>query len=218
LIFSLLFSTGISLFPYGYLLLKLRTIRVEGSYEAEKLISELINQYKINYYNMVEAVEACIPYLKDCPYSQNIMFRLSLGLKQYKTEEELQEVLKEFTYSINTEWIKMLSNNIYLAVEDGFNVIVSMEDILNELRSAKADLEESKRLNSESFAMIKYMTLAFYLITLYIAVKYFDFTVKKFFQYQLFTSIGLKYLVAILFLTLINFVIMYAFKKQKFDF
>lgn len=217
-LFTLIFSIIISLLPYGYLQLRLRTIRVESSYEGERLITELINQYKINYFNMFEAIDKAIYYLKDSPHSQKLLFRLSLALKEYRTEEELQDILKEFTYAVDTEWIKMLSNNIYLAVEDGVNVVVSLEDILHELKNLKIDMEYNKRLNSEGFAIIKYLVPIFYFLSIYIAVKYFNFTLFKFIDYQINTNIGFKFFIVILILMLINYSIMIIFRKQKFDF
>jgi diguanylate cyclase (GGDEF)-like protein len=124
--------------PYFYLRIKLRAIRIEGSYEAEGLITELINQYKINYYNMVEAIDRTIPYLNNYPHSKKALFRLALTVKDYSTDEELENSIQEFVYSINTEWSTMLSMNINLAIKNGSNVTESIEDILKDLKTLKS--------------------------------------------------------------------------------
>ena len=45
------------LLPYALLRVKLRFIRVESSREGEILITELLENYKINYFNMQRAIE-----------------------------------------------------------------------------------------------------------------------------------------------------------------
>lgn len=216
--FTILFSTLFSLLPYGYIRLKLSNIRIEGSYEAEALLSEIINQYKINYFNMIEAIDKSISFLDKSPYTQKLLFRLSLGLKEYRTEQDLEELLKRFAYGIDTEWIKMLSNNIYLSIEDGMNVTASLEDILKEIRQAKSSLEESKRLNTEGFAIAKFLSPLFYIISIYISVKYFNFSISKFFKYQIYTQLGFKFFVVILLLMVFNYVMIFMYKRRKFDF
>lgn len=217
-VFTAIFSVAFALSPYFILRLKLRNIRVDGSYEAEIVITELINQYKINYFNMIEAIDRSIPFLNEAPLCQRLLFNLSMQLKVYRTEDELQEILNDFIYAIDTEWIKQLSNNIYLAVEDGINVSNGLEDILNELRQAKKNIEQTKRFNSEGFAIIKFLSPAFYIILVFCAVKYFGFTVTKFIDYQLNTTLGFRFFIIIITLTIINIAIMKVFKKQKFDF
>jgi len=216
-IFTMIFSCVVALAPYGYLQIKLRAIRVEGSYEAEGLVAELINQYKINYFNMVEAIDKTIPHLKNYPHSRKLLFRFSLGIKEFKTEEELNKLLKEFIYAINTEWIVMLSNNIYLAIQDRMIVTISLEDILKDLRNARNMLEETKRQNNEGFMIIQYLIPFFYIGSVYTAIKFFGFTLQKFFDYQLNTEIGFKFFIAILIFMFFNYGVMIIFKRQKFD-
>lgn len=216
--FNMIFSLLFALMPYGYLVMKLRTFRVEGSFEGERMITELLNQYKINYLNMLEAIDKSIVFLDTSPYTQKLLFRLSLQLKEYKKEEDLQQALKEFTYGVQTEWIKMLSNNIYLAVDDGVNVTVGLDDILKELRQAKSTYEENKRVNSEGFAIIKFLTPIMYLGSIYVAIRYFDFTLPKFFNYQFYTATGFRFFVAMVGLTIVNIGIIVMFKKKVFDF
>lgn len=217
---SFTFATSITfaLFPYMILQLKLRNLRVEGSFEGEMLVSELLNQYKINYFNMVEAIDKSIGFLNHAPISQKLLFRLSMQLKTYKTEEELSEILTGFTYGIDTEWIKLLSNNIHLAIEDGINVTAGIEDILKECRQIKSMIEQNKRVNSEGFAIITLLSPAMYIATVWIAIKYFNFTIEKFIKYQFFTEIGFRFFAIILMLMFINYGAMTMIKKHKFDY
>lgn len=204
--------------PYTYLLLKLRTIRVGGSYEAESLLAELISQYKMNYFNMIEAIDKSIVNLKEAPYSQSLLLRLSLSLKEYKDEAELNRILMEFTYGVDTEWIRLLSNNIYIAISEEINVVIALEDILIQLRDVTKNMEYSKRLNSESFIIAKYFSPILYIASVIFAIREFDFTLEKFIYLQLYTPTGMRFFLIIVCLTLINTGIVIYFGKQKFDF
>jgi len=213
---ALLFSVFFGLVPYLFLLIRLNILRTEGSFEADLIVGELLNQYKINYFNMIEAIDRMVMF-REAPICRKAFYRLSLLLKEYKTEEELTEALKEMVFLVNTDWMRMLTNNIYLAVECRTNVSIGLEDILLELREAKTATEKAKQINLEGFSILKYFSPAMYLLTVFIAVRYFGFSFKKFLSYQFYTEIGIKLFLLILLLMLINTSCMLLFQKQKFD-
>lgn len=218
ILFSVAFSLIMASLPYAYLFVKIRLLQVEGSFEGEMLVSEIINQYKINYFNMSEAIDKTITFIPDSPHSRKMLFRLSVKLKEYKTEEELEKAIREFVYSIDTEWVKILANNIELAIDDGMNVVVALEDLLKEIRRAKSSYEENKRLNIEGAAIVKFLSPLMYLGSIYFSTKYFSFSIQKFYNYQLKTSMGLKSFMIIFVLFIINLGVTVYFKKKKFDF
>lgn len=143
--------------PYLLLYMKLRAINVNSSYEADILVTELISQYKMNYLNMVEAIDQTIIRLKRDLYTRKALFRLSLDVKECRNREELEVIVKEFAFSIGTEWAILLSNNIYQAIAYRDDVREGLEDILNELIALKAVNETNKQNNSETFLIIKYV-------------------------------------------------------------
>ncbi len=213
---ALLFSAFFGLFPYLFLYIRLNTIRTEGSFEADLIVGELLNQYKINYFNMIEAVDRMVT-LREAPVCRKAFYRLSLLLKEYRKEEELTDALKEMVFTVNTDWMRVLTNNIYLAIECHVNVSMGLEDILLELREAKTAAEKAKQINLEGFSILKYFSPAMYLLTVFIAIKYFGFSFKKFISYQFHTEAGIKLFLLILLLMLVNICCMFLFQKQKFD-
>lgn len=215
---SFAFSVSIifALAPYIYLRIKLNTIRIEGSYEANTIVSELINQYKINYTNMIEAIDSMV-YVKEAPICRKVFYRLSIRLKEYQTGEELLLALDEMIFTIDTEWMRMVTNNIYMSIERGIDVTIGLEDILHELKEAKITTEKSKQINIESFSILKYLSPLMYIATILIAIKYFGFTLSKFIKYQFYTATGIKLFTLILFLMLINIIVMIIFQKRKYD-
>ncbi len=203
--------------PYLFLRVKLYTLRIESSYEGEFLISELINQYKLNHFNMVEAIEATVKCLKNSPRTQRLLFSMSIHLKSYKTKEELELILNEFSYAVDTQWSKMLINNFVLSIEEGFVVTSGLTDIQQELQRAKSAYEKSDRNTIEGFAIVKFLIPILYVFTIYLSIKYFNFTLEKFIQYQLFTETGQKLFAINAVLFIANFILMIVFKKRKFD-
>jgi len=214
---SVLSGLIVSSLPYMVLRLRLYTIRIESSYEGEFLISELINQYKLNYFNMVEAIEATVKHLDGSPRSKKLLFTMSIKLKSYRNSIELSEILDEFTYAVDTQWSRMLANNLMLAIEEGFTVTSGLTDIQSELKRAKSAYEKSERNTTEGFAIAKVFIPGLYICTIFISSKYFNFTVQKFMAYQLFTPVGLKMFLANLVLFAFNILVMILFKKRKFD-
>ncbi len=213
---AIVISVVFGMAPYLYLKIRLNTIRTEGSFEADLIVGELLNQYKMNYFNMIEAIDRLVSF-KEAPICRRAFYRLSIQLKDYKTEEELKGALKDMVFVINTDWMKMLANNIYLAIECHVNVSIGLEDILQELKEAKTALEKAKQINLEGFSILKYFSPLMYLFTVLISIKYFGFSVKKFFAYQFHTEIGIKFFILILLLMLVNIGCMKVFENQKFD-
>jgi len=160
-IVSLVASIFFALVPYFYLRLRLHTHRVNISHEAEKLVTELLNQYRINYFNMHEAIDRSIKYLENAPNSKKHLWRLSMSLKEYKSDDELNDILNNFYFGINTLWAQMLVHNIYLAISDNVNVSPGLEDILSQLKDAKSQVEYYKRLNTEGFTIYRVFSPGF---------------------------------------------------------
>mgnify|MGYP000908846616 CR=1 FL=1 len=214
---GLIFSIPISLIPYIILEARLRSVRIGNSYEADRLTTTIINEYKQNSLNMIEAIDraACSDQLSF--FTRNHLLRLSLALKSYRTEEELDEAIKAFVFAYDTQWSILLGMNIKIAAFDGTDVSTSMEDILEELKSVGETIEENKRYNNEAFTMIRFILIPLYLFTIFISITGFGFTLKKFIQYQFFTSIGLNFAILTFSSIAICFIV-YAFvKKPKFD-
>lgn len=215
---NLLISLLIGLLPYLILRIRLHNIRITSSYEAEDLIIEVINQYKINHFNMIEALDETIPRLTKQPYSQKALFRLSLAIKQYRDEEELEEIIQEFNYTINTGWSLLLTNSLFLSIEYGDNVKESLEDILIELKDLKKINEKNKQYNHETFVMIKYIAPSIYLLSVYAMFDIFGFTFDKFINFQFRNPVGFKFFILIIIFISLNFLIYLFIKKEKNDF
>jgi hypothetical protein len=218
MLFQLLFSVFIASLPYALLRVKLISIQVDSSYEAESLITKITNQYKINSRNMIIAIDKTIPELSDSPYSRKLLFKLSLGIKEYGNSEELKYLIYEFKYGIGTEWANMLGTSLFFSIHDGLDVTTSLNDTQNRLKIIKESHEKSKRDNHEAFALIKFIIPVLYLSFVLIAHKSFGFSLEKFFNYQFRTSLGIKAGAIVFGTMIINYVLYLVFRKPKYDF
>ncbi len=216
--FFILVSALLGTLPYIILHTRLASLQLEGSYEAEALISELTNMYRINSLNMAEAIDKTILSLTDCPHSKRALFSLSIAIKEYRSLEDLQYGIDSFVASTGTEWARLLGMNIFESVANGTDVSAALDDILSELKEIKSIIERDRRANNEAFTMVKFVIPAVYILSIYAANKFFGFTLQKFFNYQFTTDLGIKFFVAIIVLTILSFGAMFILGKPKFDY
>ena len=123
--------------PYLLLRIRMEDMRIQGSHEGEKLLTELTENYKINYYNMKEAIDKTAVTLKNAPGSQKIMANLSRGLDRTGSEKNIMKLLEEFSLSINTSWSNTLKSLMYFALVHGIRVDEALEDLSETLKSAR---------------------------------------------------------------------------------
>jgi len=217
-IFFFLISSLFGFLPYIYLRFRLKSLQLEGSYEAENLLSELTNMYKISDFNMASAIDKTIEAIKNSPLSKKALFILSLKIKEYRSREELQSAIDFFVSMFGTEWATLLGMSIFESIASGTNVSVSLDEILSNLKQIKSSIEKDKRANYEAFTMVKFAVPIVYILSVFTCVKYFGFTLGKFFYYQFNTGLGIKFIIAIVFLSVISFWAMRILSKPKFDF
>jgi len=217
-IFFVLMSALIGLLPYIYLRFKLKSLQLAGSYEVENLLSELTSMYKISDFNMASAIDKTIETIKGSPLSKKALFILSVRIKDYKDRAELQSAVDFFVSMFGTEWAVLLGMSIFESVANGTNVSVSLDSILSNLKEIKSSIEKDKRANYEAFTMVKFVIPIVYILSVFTCVKYFGFTIGKFFFYQFNTALGIKFFMAISVLSVISFWSMYVLSRPKFDF
>ena len=216
--FSFIFSLFFALTPYIFLRIKLNTIRVESSYDAVPLITELSNSYKINYLNMIEAIHVTTLNIKHLSHTKKALARMALRLKQYKNQEELEDIILEFNYSINTQWSINLSNSIYLSIAYKYNVSESLKDILDQLGGLKRVNEKNKQMNNEAFLIMKYIGPFSYAVSVFLMFAFLGFTVEKFINFQFLNPSGLKLFCFIVASMIVNYIIYLIVRKPKNDF
>lgn len=203
--------------PYGLIRVYLSFKRIEASKEGESLVGELLKQYKLCAFNMQEAIDESMKTLNHCPHSKKNLYDLSEGLRAYQQEKELRAILDTFMFSVNTRWMKLLSNNMYLAIMNGHNVAAGLTDILKELSIAKKEKEQEKRMNFDGFLIAIVINPLVYIASIYTAKLYFDVSLNEFFRLQL-TGSGLKLFIGLITLNILNFLVVFLQKYKKLDY
>ena len=206
-----------SFLPYLMLRIRLEKIRVRSSYEGEILLSELTDNYKINYYNMREAVEKTAATIQDAPHSKRILTDLSRGLERASTDKAVRRLLQEFSLSINTSWANTLNNLMYFAILKGIRVEEAMEDLESTIMKAREVEEYSKRQMNEPKLMVKYVVPACFLLMVAGGVKVFGLEPAELIHYQFQTEAGATWFTIFLILYIISYMANLYFSRNKLD-
>ena len=213
---SLFLAAILAIMPYVIIRVSLETRRHKGSHEGDALIAELLNQYRLNTYKMEEAIEAAAVSLEDAPISQKLLLKLARDVKVARNDREILEALNEFEYNYRTNWSIVLKNNMFFALSEGIEVTEALKDLMESIAKARKIIEFTRRQNNESSNMLKYLAPATYGLTIWCAVKYFNFTIGKFFSYQFETEQGLTFFMYFLvsYIASIGLAIFYQSKKM----
>ena len=215
--FVLLTGFFLCLLPYILLRLKLQVIRVESSREGEILVTELLENYKIHYFNMQRAIEVSAAGMEEAPNCRRLLFNLSKGLNAAGSAAEIKRLLEEFRLSINTSWANILAVNLYFALSGGMQVTYALSDLAAAVAMARKVDEYVKRENNEAKLMLKYLAPIAYLLTLVGGIAFFRLTWKKYLFYQFHTTVGLTWLMISLLLYAVGILLYVYISKGKLD-
>jgi len=215
---GLVMASAVGATPFLLLRVKLERERSRASFEAEQLVVTILNKYRISRFNIEETLEAVIADVADLPLTRKMLFQLLIKMRTTKNMEEIRDATRIFAYNIGTNWAKMLANNIFQAEAKGMNVVVSLEDILSQLREARVLAEERKRNNSESVILVKLFCPGIYLVFSYFAIEKFDLGLTGFLYQQFMTKQGLIMFLYFLLLFFAGYLLLELVQNKKFDF
>ena len=216
-VLRLLLVNVIALMPLVLLLARLQALRIKNSKEGKILIIELLDNYKIHYYNMQHAVEVTALTIEEAPNCKKLLFNLSKGLNRASSSDQIKELLVDFKYAVGTSWAGILADNIYFSLSSGLRVDVALEDLINSVAMAEEVAEKSKRENNEAGLIIKYLVPGCYLLTIVGAVKFFGLSPKEFFYYQFCTEAGISWFSAIIVMYIVSLIAKFLLTQSKLD-
>lgn len=203
--------------PYLFLRCFVQGKQVSGSREGEVLVTELLNNYKIHYYNMVHAVEQTAMSLEEAPYSRRLLLNLSRGLNKASGDREMQDLLKEFQFSLGTSWAGILTMDIYLSCSSGIRVSESMSDLALSLKRAREVEEYLHRENNEVRLILKYLMPASFVLLTVGGIHFFDLSFGEWIKYQFGTSAGIAWMLVTVILYMAAVGIYLLLSVRKFD-
>lgn len=203
--------------PYGVLTARLYSRRVARSREGDILVQELLNNYKINGFNIKEAVEITAGQLDKAPGAKRLLLQLAKGLQKAVTKNEVECHLAAFRYGIDTAWGNALSTNIFFAYLYGIRVDHALEDLLASMIRSRQVVEYGKRENNEARLILQYLAPVSFLLTAAGACRYFGFTPAKFIRYQFGTALGMQWFLIMSMLYAVSLLLNVFLSREKMD-
>ena len=215
---TILTATASAMTPYFILRVKLEIMRKRSSFEGESFIGCFLSVYRIANYNIFEAMEKAGKEKQKTRHCSELMAKILLEIRNTANHAEIGKAADKFAYSINTNWSRIFAYNIRLAIINGANISLALEDILIQLREAKAACEERKRINAESARIVKFFVPALYLLSVFMSVKHVGIPIERFIYNQVFTEQGFMLLTVSIFLFIMNLALIEFVNNQQFDF
>lgn len=201
------------LFRYG----KMQKLRLDGGYDGQDMVSELRTQYKAHNNNFIYAIDATIERLKNHPYSQRQLAKLSLKLKTYGTEEELIEALETFNFAYNTEWIKILSFAIFHSVQHGSDASLLLDDLIETFKRINTAVEKSKRYSRDTLVVLRFLIPATFFGLMFFGGSAFNLSFLDMLERQVTDPLGFKLLMAVIVMYGGSLVYASLMSKPKYD-
>lgn len=186
------------LLPTIMLVCRLQGLRIASSHEGDVLIAELLDNYKMNYFNMQQAIEVTAMNIKEAPHSKRLVLNLSKGLNTASDPREIKSLLSDFEFAIGTSWAGVMADNMYFALVSGIRVTNAMEDLIKTIENAGRVQEFAARENNEGRLILKYLAPACYVLTVVFGIKCFGLAPEEFFRYQFMTAAGVAWFVTAL--------------------
>jgi hypothetical protein len=204
--------------PYLFLRVRLERVRRRGSYEGENLVSTLLTQYWISGCNIFDAMERTLGKAGNIPVTRGLLASLLIEMRSTGSRERIARAADAFAYGIGTNWGRMLAYNIRSAALTGCDISLAIEDILSQLREARALAEERKRINGESVRLVVFLIPFSYIGSFFVSVTLLGMSPARFARNQFATAEGFGLLVAAAFLFFVNLVLIEVITNRKLDF
>jgi hypothetical protein len=204
--------------PYLALRLRLEKLRRRGSFEGEELISLLISQYWVSSCNIFDTLEKCAASGGHIKITGRLMSALLIELRATGNAEKISAAANRFAYGIGTNWGRLLAYHIKAAALTGCDISLALEDLMVQLREARALAEERKRINGEAVRITVLLIPLLYIGTVLVSVTKLGLTPLEFLRNQFYTYEGLSLFSAVAFLFILNLGLLQLIMNRKLDF
>jgi len=204
--------------PWLFLRMRLERLRRAGSFEGEKLVSAFLTAYLVSGGNIYETIERTLAQCTHLKHTPRLLEALLMSLRSTADPERVRAATDAFAYGIGTGWASMLAYAIRTGALKGTDMGPAIEDILSQLREARALAEERRRINGESVRMTTYLTPGLYFGSVFVAVAVMGMPLGRFLYNQFFTAQGFALLTSALFLFLLNRMLLEMLTNRKLDF
>lgn len=202
--------------PFLSLVSKVLKDRNRSSKESIAFLSDLYRVYRIENQNIYATMEKVLLDKNNFPICAKYLYMLCLHLRSAGSKTHIKECCNDFAKALNSAWGKSLAVCIESSCS-GVDVSAAILEILSQLKMAKENEEERKRLNSESFRMTVFLVPALYAVTILISVKYLGVPISRLVENQFLNAEGLFFFLVIVLLFSINLLVINFITDSKLD-
>ncbi|MDD2569432.1 MAG: hypothetical protein PHQ49_07300 [Clostridia bacterium] len=211
-----LVSLAFTIMPYVYIRAKLVLKQRTGSFEGEAFLREIFTQYKRCNRYIITTIDETVKNLSDEePVTKRALFRVSLRIKSTKSDAELKEILNDFVYALNTNWSRLLADNLFSAISEKIDVYPGLKDLYESCKKINKNLEANKRENLESAGIIKLLAPGFIIMFTYLGASIMD--MQKMMEYQFGTTTGVMMFCLIVISIVLGFIFINLMTKPKYE-
>lgn len=204
--------------PFLLLYTRVQKLRNKGSREGLSLVTNIYRLYRINGLNMQEAIESALASQTEIPVCSKHLYLLLIRLRDAASTKDVKECCRQFAFALGTVWGRMLAICIETACVRGIDVSAGLEDIVEQLKTAKALDEERKRMNAEALRMTLFLVPVLYFGSLLLSVRYLGISFKRFVHNQLFTTEGLLFMIVNIILFIVNIITLSLISNKRVDY
>ena len=203
--------------PFALVKTRLRNMQVDMSREGETLLTELLNNYRINHYNMKEAIEKTALTIEDAPCSRKQLLDLSKALTLAESRQDIRNAIEVFRLSLSTSWGNVLATNMEFAEFEGIRVTESLKDLVDSIIKARRNLEMTKRETADSGLVLKFIFPCVLLMIYFGSTAAFGMSPQEFVNYQFRTPTGLMWAMLLTASFIVSLLVSAYIARQKMD-
>lgn len=135
--------------PYGYLHVRLKSIRNTVGNELLSVVQALTQNYNANNYDIYRGLADTANSIKD-QNLKNVFYRLISDMQVSRTEGEMRRGITFFIYTCGNSWSKRLGNIILKAYLFDEKVLNSLINLSKQMENTEAMLQEEKSAAHDS--------------------------------------------------------------------
>lgn len=205
-------------FPYLLLRSRLENIRKKVCVEGEEFLAEFLSNYRISGCDVLEAMARISMETKPRGQLEALISKMLYQVRNDPSIYSVKLAEEQFSFAVNSNWAKMFSYNLGVAITTGEDINLALEDIFIQLREARVLGEKRKRLNAEATKMVLFLVPGMYITTVLVSVHFIGLSWKEFFHHQFMTAQGFLLFLLMIGFFLLNLILTEMVNHQRFDF
>ncbi len=215
---ALLSASLMASFPYMFLRSRLENMRKKVCSEGEEFLGEFLSNYRATSSDVLETMARISATEKSKGQLTILLSKMLYQVRNDSSSYSVKIAEEQFSFAVNSNWGKMFTYNLGVALTTGEDISLALEDIFIQLREARVLGENRKRLNAEATKMVLFLVPGMYITTALVSVHFIGLSWREFLRHQFMTSQGFLLFLMIIGFFLLNVILTEMVNHQRFDF